>query len=224
MSASVATDVRPFDAWAASYDQHWSRKLLFGRIHRQVVREVLRSGVRPARVLDVGSGTGELLLRLGHTFPRAELFGVDPARGMIETARRKSDGVDRVSFIEAGATSLPFEAGSFELVVSTSSFHHWDDQNEGLRQVARVLAPGGIFVLADGYKSRRGPLRLGILPRLLKSHYDDPDRFHRPATLRRMLEDAGLPVVLQRKPMSLMGTIMLTRAKTPSQGGSRPAA
>jgi SAM-dependent methyltransferase len=224
VSASIARDVRPFDAWAASYDQHWSRKLLFGRVHRQVVREVLRSGVRPTRVLDVGSGTGELLLRLGHTFPRAELFGVDPAQGMIATAQRKAEGVDQVRFIEAGAGSLPFEAGEFELVVSTSSFHHWDDQEEGLRQVARVLAPGGIFILADGYKSRRGRMRLGILPRLLKSHEDDPDRFHRPATLRRMLETAGLPVMRQRKPMSLMGTVMLTRAKAPTAGGSRPAA
>jgi ubiquinone/menaquinone biosynthesis C-methylase UbiE len=84
---------------------------------------------------------------------------------MVETSSRKTAGVDRVRFVRASASRLPFPAGDFDLVVSTSSFRHWDDQPKGLREVARALAPGGTHILADGYKGRWRRPRLGLLPK-----------------------------------------------------------
>ena len=52
-------------------------------------------------------------------------------------------------FLEARAEELPFPDGSFDLVGSTMSFHHWADQRRGLREVRRVLEPDGAFVLTD---------------------------------------------------------------------------
>jgi ubiquinone/menaquinone biosynthesis C-methylase UbiE len=52
-------------------------------------------------------------------------------------------------FVEAPAEELPLPDGSFDLVLSTMSFHHWADQQRGLAEVRRVLAPQGLFVLTD---------------------------------------------------------------------------
>ena len=73
----------------------------------------------------------------------AELTGADPAAGMIDQARAAAPGGASVRFVQAFAEELPFPDASFDLVTSTMSFHHWADQRRGLREVRRVLAPGG---------------------------------------------------------------------------------
>jgi ubiquinone/menaquinone biosynthesis C-methylase UbiE len=102
----------------------------------------------PLRVLDVGCGTGALLRQMNARLPNVlELIGVDPAVEMVRLARERAEGVEQ--FIQANAEQLPFADGHFDLVVSTSSFDHWVDQQRGVDEVARVLHPDGLFVLAD---------------------------------------------------------------------------
>jgi len=55
------------------------------------------------------------------------------------------------------AEHLPFPDAAFDLVVSTTSFDHWEDQRAGLRECARVLATGGRFVLADQFSAWLAP-------------------------------------------------------------------
>jgi len=105
----------------------------------------------PRRVLDVGCGTGYLLRLLAARYPQAaELAGIDAAPSMIETARRAADD-PRLRFMVGTAERLPYPDDAFDLVVSTTSFDHWADQIAGLRECARVLAPGGHLVLADQF-------------------------------------------------------------------------
>jgi ubiquinone/menaquinone biosynthesis C-methylase UbiE len=114
----------------------------------------------PRRVLDVGCGTGYLLRLLAERYPQAtELAGIDAAPAMIETAGQLA-GDRRLRFTVGVAERLPFPEDAFDLVVSTTSFDHWADQQEGLGECARVLAPGGQLMLADLFS----PL---LLPSLL---------------------------------------------------------
>jgi ubiquinone/menaquinone biosynthesis C-methylase UbiE len=114
----------------------------------------------PQRVLDVGCGTGYLLRLLAEQYPRAtELAGIDAAPAMIETAEQAAND-QRMRFTVGVAEQLPFPDGAFDLVVSTTSFDHWADQQAGLGECARVLAPGGHLMLADLFS----PL---LLPSLL---------------------------------------------------------
>jgi ubiquinone/menaquinone biosynthesis C-methylase UbiE len=112
----------------------------------------------PTRVLDVGCGTGYLLHTLGRRYPGAQqLCGIDAAPQMIATASSFAGddfaGDDRLSFTVGVAEELGYPDGTFDLVVSTTSFDHWADQQAGLVECARVLRPGGHLVLVDQFSS-----------------------------------------------------------------------
>lgn len=140
-------DVGHFDEWAESYDTHWMQRWLVDPLQRQAIDAARRYRPDPMAVLDVGCGTGRLLRRAREAFPGARLVGVDPAPGMIEVARRNAGG--DIDFVSGDAESLDAPDESFDLVFTTLSFHHWEDQRAGLRQIHRVMRPGGVFVLSD---------------------------------------------------------------------------
>jgi ubiquinone/menaquinone biosynthesis C-methylase UbiE len=143
-------DVAAFHERASGYEHGWR-----GRMHHDIAGRAadlaLSVDAAPRRVLDVGCGTGYLLRLLASRCPQAtELAGIDAAPGMIEAAEQRADD-QRLRFTTGGAERLPYPGDSFDLVVSTTSFDHWADQGAGLRECARVLAPGGHLVLADQF-------------------------------------------------------------------------
>ena len=180
-------DVGAFDARAKTYDTGW-----LGSLHHDIADKVLDIALSvdpdPERVLDVGSGTGYFLRRLAAKVPEAsELVGIDPAPLMIETARALAQD-DHVVFRRGIAEALPFGDASFDLVVAITSFDHWGDQRLGVREVARVLEPGGSLVLAD-------LLSPWLSPSLLIGRRGRVRTVKQATTL---LKDAGLQVVGQR--------------------------
>ena len=157
---SYQRDVGEFDQRARDYDQGWR-----GGMHEEIVQRTLGLALSfapsPRRVLDVGCGTGRLLRELGRLVPGAEeLQGVDPAPSMVEVAARESAGDPRIHIRQGFAEDLPFDDGTFDLLVTSTSFDHWRDQSGGLRECRRVLEPGGRLVLCDVL----GPLLWFTLP------------------------------------------------------------
>ena len=155
-------DVGAFDQRAAGYDGGW-----LGRLHHDIAdraaalaREAAGS---PRSILDVGCGPGYLLRCLAALFPQAErLSGLDAAPAMIEKATAEAPpGDGRLTFTTGVAERLPYPDRSFDLVVSTTSFDHWADQQAGLRECARVLALGGRLVLADLFSPLLIPTQTG---------------------------------------------------------------
>ena len=142
-----------FDRWAPTYDRSRQQGDFFDRVHGEVIkvlRPLLRGQDAP-RVLDVGCGTGRLLARLRAVLPEAaQLSGVDASAAMIEVAQGK-ESLGGVDLAVAPAEALPFGDAAFDAVVSTLSFHHWDDQRAGLRSVSRVLRRGAPLLLVDIY-------------------------------------------------------------------------
>jgi len=153
-------DIAAFDARAGGYET--GRR---GRMHHQIADRTadlaLTLAPAPRRVLDVGCGTGYLLRQLAARCPQAvELVGIDPAPSMI-TAARAAATDDRLQLLGGHAEELPFATGTFNLVVSSTSFDHWSDQQAGLAQCARVLAPGGCLVLTDLFSAWLLPTLIG---------------------------------------------------------------
>jgi ubiquinone/menaquinone biosynthesis C-methylase UbiE len=102
-----------------------------------------------ATVLEIGCGTGKLLNRLAQSNPSLVGIGVDLASGMVDQAKRKTPFGDRLQFIEANVTALPFDDAEFDAVFCAISFLHYPDPDRALSEVARVAKPGGRFYLAD---------------------------------------------------------------------------
>lgn len=103
------------------------------------------SRAKRGRILDVGTGPGLLPLELVLRSPELEVVGVDPSPGMIALARRLCGkrGGSRVRFLVGGVYRLPFPSSSFDMVVSVGVLHHLRDLPRALREVGRVLRPGG---------------------------------------------------------------------------------
>jgi ubiquinone/menaquinone biosynthesis C-methylase UbiE len=157
---SYERDVQAFNDRAASYEAG-----RLGQLHRdfadRAIRIALAVAPAPARVLDVGSGTGYALRQLAVALPDAtELTGVDAAPEMVRVAS-EAGGDSRVRFIQGTAEELPVPDGSVDLVISTTSFDHWADQRAGLAECARVLAPGGHLVLSDLFSVWLAPTLVG---------------------------------------------------------------
>jgi ubiquinone/menaquinone biosynthesis C-methylase UbiE len=97
-------------------------------------------------VVDVGCGPGAAArhaARLG-----ARVTGVDPARVMLRVARALTHG-PRVRYVEGTAEALPLPDDSATVVWSIATVHHWRDLDAGVRDVRRVLRPGGRFVAVE---------------------------------------------------------------------------
>lgn len=98
----------------------------------------------PRNVLDVGCGEGRFCRMLRQH--GIETTGIDPTTALIEAARaRDTQGV----YMLGSAESLPFENGRFDLVVSYLSLIDIPDMNAAIREMARVLAPGGTLLIAN---------------------------------------------------------------------------
>src|SRR5207247_8554257 len=95
-------------------------------------------GGSPARLLDLGTGTGLGAFLVARRFPEAEVVGVDLAPRMVEEARRKTppELAGRVTFQQADASQLPFPDAAFDLVTLANMIPFFDE-------LARVTAPGG---------------------------------------------------------------------------------
>jgi ubiquinone/menaquinone biosynthesis C-methylase UbiE len=170
-------DIEAFQDRADTYEDGWR-----GRMHHEIavrtVDLVLRSDDDPRRVLDVGSGTGLLLRLLAPRLPEAqELVGIDAASGMTAVANSMAND-SRLRFCVGLAESLPYPDDSFDLVVSVTSFDHWDNQGAGLRECARVLASNGRLVLTDLFSQL-------LVPTLLFGRRDRARTQHRTETLLR---------------------------------------
>lgn len=135
--------LREYSDLAESYDRRWAFYV------DATVRETLRRmTLEPAdRLLDVGCGTGTLLQAISHSLPHARLAGVDPSREMLNVARRRLGHSARLT--RGWAEQLPFPDGAFDVVVSLSLFHMLQDIHLALREMARVLRPGGRLVITD---------------------------------------------------------------------------
>jgi SAM-dependent methyltransferase len=100
-------------------------------------------------VLDVATGTGNTALTLA---PKVQkVIGLDLASGMLEQARARAEAesIRNVEFLSGSAEELPFPDADFSLVVSRHAPHHFHRLDKFLREVRRVLKPGGRLVLAD---------------------------------------------------------------------------
>jgi len=159
---------------------------LLRRVYRRLARDLAPLAPEGAAVLDVGTGPGVLLVELAELRPDLRLNGVDRSADMVAAAGRKLARYgERASAVTGDAADLPFEDGTFDLVVSSLSLHHWERPQDAAGELARVLRPTGLVCVYDvpaapfdelatpGRAVQRSEVRSGIpfLPRLTRAVY-----------------------------------------------------
>jgi demethylmenaquinone methyltransferase/2-methoxy-6-polyprenyl-1,4-benzoquinol methylase len=165
--------------------------------------------IRPARILDLATGTGDIALLLKKVAPEVEVIGGDFALPMLELARQKAQRAGlAISFVEADALQLPFPDGHFDAVTIAFGFRNFADYKKALAELYRVLAPGGRLCILEFPPPPRGglgalyrfyftrilPLIGGLISGNASAYRYLPDsveRFPDPPTLATMMALAG---------------------------------
>ena len=141
----LRTGKGPMDGWVArAYDR--GVQSAFRELFETLAADFLGELRQARRLLDVGCGPGQFTVRAAEALPDAQVWGIDLAPTMIELARRHasvSPAAARLHFEVADVAHLPFPDAHFDAVLSSGSIKHWSDPLAGLREIHRVLAPGG---------------------------------------------------------------------------------
>ncbi len=206
---------RLFDRWARTYDRSWLHELVFSPAIRICQEEIARwqttRRVRPYRLLDVGCGTGTLLTVLAGQPDAERLVGLDYSPAMAGRAAAKivaSPSAAKLDVAIGDAERLPFADASFDIVTCCHSFHHYPHQPAAVQAFFRVLRPGGLLILVDGFRdSVVGWVVFDVGVALVESHV------HHAAwsQVRDMIEAAGFATLRQRK-VNILAPLLISVA------------
>lgn len=137
---------------------------------RRAAREGLAAveGAPPRRILDLACGTGDLALELRRQSPGAQVYGADFTRAMLSLAREKSPRAGRaVRWVEADGLHLPFADATFDLVTIAFGIRNMESLDRGLREMRRVLRPGGALCVLEFTPPENALVRSVVIPYFL---------------------------------------------------------
>jgi demethylmenaquinone methyltransferase / 2-methoxy-6-polyprenyl-1,4-benzoquinol methylase len=180
-----------------------------------------------ATVLDLCCGTGDLALSLASA-GQARIIGADFAHPMLVQANAKA--APRTTFLEADALHLPFADNSFDLLTAAFGFRNLANYEDGVREMFRLLKPGGTLAILEFTEPPDGPLGAlyrwyfrKVLPRIGAVLSGDREaytylprsvsRFFRPAQLASLMQSVGFTSITYR--VWTMGTVALHTATRP---------
>ena len=186
-----------FDRIAGVYDL-MNSVMTVGLHHRWRARAADMAALEPGdSALDVATGTGDLAVELaGRVGTEGEVVGSDFSERMLELAREKAPGL---RFEQGNALALPYDDDSFDAATVGFGARNFSDLAQGLREMTRVVRPGGRVVILEITTPERPPLswffRLWFdrLVPLMGRFAGDPDAYtYLPSSVRRFPNARGL--------------------------------
>lgn len=175
-----------WDFWAPRYESLWVQRSSLRPSRRLIHEHLLRVGLSPCRVLDVGCGMGQLARELAERFPKAQVLGMDTSQAMIEQARVRNNAPN----VEYRAMRLERLQGEepFDLVVSTHALPYMSDPEASIHHMASLLRPGGRLLVIHANTDTLYDRVCMLFVKLTTTRA----RYHSSAALRGMMDRAGL--------------------------------
>ncbi len=153
-----------FDRISGKYDV--LNKILSLGIDRRWRKRALRLLLpfRPAKLLDVATGTGDMAFMASEILSPESITGIDLSAGMLEVAQKRNQSFKptantTIEFLKGDAENLPFPDNSFNAATVTFGVRNFGDLNKGLKEMHRVLQPGAPIVVLEFTKPRIFPFR-----------------------------------------------------------------
>jgi len=148
-------------------------------------------------LIDIGSGTGFLSIEIAKRAPKLTIYGIDLSVKMVEIASGNGREFKNVTFKVANAIQLPFKDNSVDFIVSTGSFHHWQQPFKVFNEIYRVLKGNAEVWIYDGcsnppdeeifkLKRKYGPFQYRILSYIQKLHGFDWEIYN--TKIKKLLE------------------------------------
>ncbi len=203
-----------FDSIAGSYDfLNHALSMNIDKIwRRRLIKRLGESS--PLRILDLATGTGDLALAALRLEPEV-ITGVDISNGMLEIGRKKiaARGEEcRISLVEGDSEDLPFKNGEYDAVMVAFGVRNFEDPKKGLREMNRVLRPGGVAAILEFTMPLHFPIRplysfyfkrvLPMLGKIISKDFsayrylpDSVQAFAQRKDFVNMMEDAGFESV-----------------------------
>ncbi len=104
-----------------------------------------------ADILDIGCGGGFNIKRMLSRCSKGKMVGFDISAESVRKAKAVNKGEDRVEILQGSVEKMPFDADSFDLVTAFETVFFWPDTEENIKEVFRVVKPGGRFVVINNY-------------------------------------------------------------------------
>ena len=152
-----------FDTISKDYDG-LNRVISFGidiKWRKRVVEIVKKQ--QPKTILDIATGTGDLAINLAETSAE-EIVGLDISPGMLEVGKEKVKAKqldNRVKMIIGDSENMPFEDNTFDAITVAFGVRNFETLENGLKDILRVLKPGGTFVILETSVPTKFPFKQG---------------------------------------------------------------
>lgn len=138
----------------------------FEAIDDSFVTHALSLGVTEGKVLDTGTGPGQIPIKIAKKAPQLHITGIDISEAMLMTAAQQAlnEGVQKqVTFQRGDATKIPYDDHTFDMVLCNSVLHHVSDPLQLFNEINRVVKPAGAILLCDLRRPFRGLFHLHAL-------------------------------------------------------------
>ena len=187
-SPAFSTQVRQmFDHIAPQYDLlNKLNSLGLDRHWRHVLMQSV-AGSRPRQILDVATGTGDVAIALARACPEAQVTGMDLSREMMAVGVRKVEAAglaDRIGFGVGDALDIDLPDEAVDAVTCAFGVRNFASLEQGYREFARVLRPGGVVAVLELTEPESGLLHAGYrlytrlyLRRMAQRYSDDPEAY-----------------------------------------------
>ncbi|WP_110655000.1 class I SAM-dependent methyltransferase [Salinicola halimionae] len=202
---------RQFGGQAAAYlaSQVHAQGEEFAQLRQRV------GGIDAARVLDLGCGAGHVSFQIADLAAEVVAYDLSPRMLDVVGESARDRGFGNIRTVQGVAESLPFADSTFDAVFSRFSAHHWRDVGLALREVRRVLKPGGVAAFIDVAASEQ-PLFDSFLQTVEMLRDTSHVRDYAPSEWAQMVGEAGLVMTANsRQRLRLDFETWIARMRTP---------